>query len=394
MAEPNSKVLRSASRSHIPRVVVVGHHTEPDAALQIRAVGETSGIWTALAERGVDVMRICPAVGDMDPGPIDDLADTGVAVLADRLSPSRPPIRARFPGIHDSLARLKPGIVHVLGEPWQSGVASTVEAARDLGIKVGVHFAENGPGLAGAQGLLKKFRGRKVVEGADYLVGWSDAAASLVDNVWGSSSPTTAFPAVGIPADFFEIAHTPPSHPTVAFVGRFSREKGIDDFLQVARRLRGYGFHALVVGGGEQEHLVKQAAEEGIVEHVGTIERSRLPIIFARTTVTVVPSIGSWMRGPLGTRIPVAEQFGRVVVESLATGTPVVGYQTGSIAETLGPGGLLVPQGAVDELANAIVTLVADRQRYARAAAEGRAWAQRFSDESLAQRLIDVWETL
>ncbi len=48
------------------------------------------------------------------------------------------------------------------------------------------------------------------------------------------------------------------------------------------------------------------------------------------------------------------EQFGRVIIEAQACGTPVIGSDSGAIPEVVGKGGWIVPERDPPGLANAL----------------------------------------
>lgn len=84
------------------------------------------------------------------------------------------------------------------------------------------------------------------------------------------------------------------------------------------------------------------------------------------------------------------EGFAYTPAEALACGTPVVATTAGSLPETVGPGGLLVPPRDSHALAQAIRSLLADRPRRQSLADAGRAHVlTHFSLE----RMLDEYET-
>ena len=81
--------------------------------------------------------------------------------------------------------------------------------------------------------------------------------------------------------------------------------------------------------------------------HLGRISNDRmLSVIYSAADVFVIPSL--------------QESFGQTVTESLACGTPVVGFDTGGIPDMVRPGitGYLAPVGNAAELADAITRVV------------------------------------
>ena len=51
------------------------------------------------------------------------------------------------------------------------------------------------------------------------------------------------------------------------------------------------------------------------------------------------------------------EQFGRVLIEAMACGIPVIGTRSGAIPLVIGQAGLIVPEGRARELADAMTAL-------------------------------------
>jgi phosphatidylinositol alpha-mannosyltransferase len=119
-------------------------------------------------------------------------------------------------------------------------------------------------------------------------------------------------------------------------------------------------------GGGEIAHDVPRRVAEA-VDSIGTGELEDVPKRYRDATTTVLPSEH--------------EAFGLVLVESLASGTPVVAAASGGIAEIVDPGagvGALTPVGDIGALAAAIVEtvrLAADPETPARCAAHAQRWS-------------------
>jgi len=173
--------------------------------------------------------------------------------------------------------------------------------------------------------------------------------------------------------------------PVVLCVGRVNRWKGQDLLLAALAELHreGVPFVCRLVGGAfpGDEHLLdelrEQAARSGIehlVEFVGEVDD---PVdLFASADVVAVPS-----------KIP--EPFGKVVVEAMALGRPVIATSPGGPAEVIRSGvdGLLVPSGDLAALTAALRQLLRDP---AYAARLGEAAAQRardFSERATVSRI-------
>src|SRR4051812_35295534 len=158
---------------------------------------------------------------------------------------------------------------------------------------------------------------------------------------------------------------------TVGFAGRLVPEKGISDLLAAVSRLEG-PVRLLVVGDGPLREELEAARLDGVRIEI----RRRVPNDrvrdegYAEMDVLAVPSrtTPTW-----------AEQFGRVLVEAMLCGRPVVGYDSGEIGwviRTAG-GGEVVREGDVDGLAAALAGLQRSPERRAELAARGREGAER-----------------
>lgn len=119
---------------------------------------------------------------------------------------------------------------------------------------------------------------------------------------------------------------------SMLFVGRLSREKGVHTAIQaVGYLVRSYeiqNIRLIIVGDGETEYevfLQSLVAKEGIEKFVQIMPaqpKESLPSLYRNVDLFLFTSI--W-----------AEPFGRVLVEAMASGVPVIGAQVGGAAEVL-----------------------------------------------------------
>jgi glycosyltransferase involved in cell wall biosynthesis len=134
---------------------------------------------------------------------------------------------------------------------------------------------------------------------------------------------------------------------TFGYVGRLVPEKGIDVFL---RALAEVGeARALVAGDGPQRRNL-----EALAGRLRIADRVRfLGSLPPREAVELIGSLDALVLPSLTTR-SWSEQFGRVLVEAMATGVPVIASRSGAIPQTIGDAGLLVTEGRPKELALAM----------------------------------------
>ncbi|CAA9442814.1 MAG: Glycogen synthase, ADP-glucose transglucosylase [uncultured Pseudonocardia sp.] len=189
-----------------------------------------------------------------------------------------------------------------------------------------------------------------------------------------------------------------PDRPSVVFVGRITRQKGLGHLLAAAHRIDPAAQLVLCAGApdtpeiaAETEQAVAElAAARGNVVWV----RRMLPTagvrqLLSAATVFVCPSV--------------YEPLGIVNLEAMACGTAVVASDVGGIPEVVADGatGVLVHfdehavEGFRSDLADAVNALLADPDRAAAMGAAGRERAVReFSWERAAVRTVEIYASL
>ena len=106
-----------------------------------------------------------------------------------------------------------------------------------------------------------------------------------------------------------------------------------------------------------------------------------MPLYLNAMDVMVLPSIRSQTFN---------EPFGRVLVEAMACGVPIVGTTCGSMRLVLGDAGVIVPDGDAEALGKAVGDLLADPEARARLATLGRERAlERYTWDRFAEIVRD-----
>lgn len=160
----------------------------------------------------------------------------------------------------------------------------------------------------------------------------------------------------------------------LAFVGRVTPEKGVEDAIALARRSKmTLRMVAKVYDEHEKVHyaeVVEPAMKDGTVDFLGEMGAMGRDPVLAGARATIM--MGAW-----------PEPFGLVAIESMATGTPVIARRVGGLTETVEHG---VDGFLVDDLEEAALALdmVADLDR----AQIRRRALERFSPE----RMVDDYE--
>ena len=124
----------------------------------------------------------------------------------------------------------------------------------------------------------------------------------------------------------------------------------------------------------------------GQVQFVGTVSSTEMPDFYNSVDVVVLPSL---------TRPNWKEQFGRLLIEAMACGVPVVGSDSGAIPDVIGDAGLVVPEGDEQALRGALLSLVKDRDLYHALSVAGRKRVlNHFTQKQVASRTVEVYRQM
>jgi glycosyltransferase involved in cell wall biosynthesis len=153
----------------------------------------------------------------------------------------------------------------------------------------------------------------------------------------------------------------------------------------------------VIVGDGSQRALVEAeaAARPGEVELVPWSNHDDLPVLLRRMHVLALPSIEIVQHNVLPwMRVPLREQFGRVLVEAMACGIPCVATSVGEVAEVIADAGLIVEQNRADQLESALARVRDDRELAARLRRSTIERSGHFDWDHIAAGLHAAWRQL
>ena len=166
---------------------------------------------------------------------------------------------------------------------------------------------------------------------------------------------------------------------TVAYLGRLVEQKGVRVLLEAYGKLPGREATTLLcIGGGPLGAECR--AQPGVVVVEG-VTHAKVPEYLALADLLVLPSLTTsrWQ-----------EQFGRAAIEAMACGLPVIGSDSGEIPNVVNgaAGGVIVPEGDVKALAEAMASLIGDANARQRLGDMGREHVRRnYSTPIVAGRL-------
>jgi phosphatidyl-myo-inositol dimannoside synthase len=175
--------------------------------------------------------------------------------------------------------------------------------------------------------------------------------------------------------------------PVVGFLGRFVPEKGLRTLMRALEGVR-QPWRALFVGGGSMagELSAFASARPDRVRVLTGVTHDEVPMHLNAMDVLCAPSETTprWK-----------EQFGRMLIEAMACGVPVIASRSGEIPFVVGDSGVLVNERAAAEWTAAIEALIGDAARRADLAARGRSRVhERFALPVVARAHLAFFEEL
>ncbi len=183
--------------------------------------------------------------------------------------------------------------------------------------------------------------------------------------------------------ELFAADRAVPRGDALLFVGRLTRQKGVDVLLRALALLPAAVQLDIVGDGEERESLRAVASSLGVAERVrwhGTKPANQLASFYRRAAALVVPSED--------------EGLGLVAVEAQLCETPVIAFASGGVVDVVSDGetGVLVAERTPQALATAISRLL---ERPDRGAALGRLGAvvarDTFSPTHVARRYLSIY---
>ena len=290
-----------------------------------------------------------------------------------------------YPRLGRRMAQLRPDLVHIDEEPYNLATAHALWLARRAGARSLFFSWQN---IQRRYPLPFRLLERYVLRGVDYgLVGNQEAA-----QVWrakGYRGPVAVIPQFGVDPDIFCPAARPAAAGrgfVVGYVGRLVEEKGVDLLLEALAGLEGT-WRAYVQGSGPAgEALRAQARRLGLGDRVtfeDWIPSDQMPAYYRQLDAVVLPS---------RTRPNWKEQFGRVLVEAMACGVPVVGSDSGEIPHVVADAGLIFPEDRAGRLREHLSRLMRDAALRADLARRGRKRVlAHYTQARVARETYDVY---
>lgn len=385
-------------------LAVVSLHTSPLAqpgqgdaggmnvvvAEQMRAfaqLGHTVDIFTRRADPNLpDAIEMADGVlvHHLTAGPTEPIAKSA---MDDAIEPFRDRLR-------DAMAALEScDLIH--SHHWFSGVAA-LPVARELGIPHVQSFhsvaaPDESDSLAAGEPAESSGRiaGERLVAGeSDLVIAVSHAEAATIVERYEVNPDRCMVAHPGVDTDLFRPG--PDDRPMhLLLAARLQPLKGPDLALETLGALPRELDARLIVAGEASEdfaHYVDElralADELGIRDRiiaVGSLNRDELAERLRESVALLLPS---W-----------SETFGLVALEAQACGTPVVAWcGAAGVRESVGPGSVLLKSRDPQEWADAVGTLVGNRDRWVSASRQARRFAEFRTWHTTAAQLTTCYE--
>jgi glycosyltransferase involved in cell wall biosynthesis len=170
----------------------------------------------------------------------------------------------------------------------------------------------------------------------------------------------------------------------ILFVGRLSKIKGVDVLINALAGINKSSWRLSIVGDGDEKNeLMKLAKNRGLKENIAFCGfQKTVEDFYINHNIVVVASR--------------KESFGRVVIEAMQFGIPVVASNIDGPAEIIenGKDGILFDVDDINGLKKALEMLISNSDKRKEIGLAGKETQKQFSEEVFMNRLSDVYQWL
>ena len=297
------------------------------------------------------------------------------------------------------ISRFRPDVIHVMGEPSYlytfkaSRSADRLDYSPVFSCRAAQNIKQDWPFPFNAieQHLYKK---------VNFICAVSDDAHDVLREK-GYKGPIVKLPNGYDPALFSTKQSKNRTNDPIhfGFVGNFLDRKGLREIMKAFSSIVTAPWEITFVGSGPLESELRRWATtiEGghRVNVVGRVPHDQLASFYKAFDVLLLVSKETNGKdyGPRVTpyRVSWKEQFGRVIVEAMACGTPTLGSTSGSIPDVIGESGWVVKEGDVDELAQMLRRIIASPRCILEKSKVAVERAKQYTWDFVANTLVYCW---
>ncbi|MBW4560970.1 MAG: glycosyltransferase family 4 protein [Mojavia pulchra JT2-VF2] len=241
--------------------------------------------------------------------------------------------------------------------------------------------------------VVRRWIRQFVMNTAQLMLPGNQDGANLLRQ-WGYRGLMEIMPQMGVDTQLFSPRSPENKNEAfhIGFLGRLVPEKGVNTIFGAAHLLKekGLNFRIIICGSGSYEEALKREAQQQQIADLviwrGSVRHEQAPEEISKLDVLVLPSLtaATWK-----------EQFGHVLIEAMAMGIPVVGSSSGEIANVIGRSDLVFPEGEAEKLATILERMICNPTWRQELAQHGLTRVyQHYTHERIAERLINLWQTL
>jgi len=290
-----------------------------------------------------------------------------------------------YPRLGKHLGELQPDLLHIDEEPYNLATRHAMGLARKRKIPACFFTWQN---LDRRYPPPFRWWEQYNYHHADFAIAGNHAATEVL-RAKGYHGPTRVIPQFGVDPNLF----SPPTEPrpdrpfTIGYAGGFIAAKGLDTLLNACASLSGDWRLKLAGSGDQAQSLRALAVSLNIDQRItwsGKLTSTAMPDFYRSIDTLVLPSRTqeTWM-----------EQFGRVLIEAMACGVPVIGSNSGEIPHVIGDGGLVFPEGDAEVLAIRLRQVMDDSEFAADLSQLGRQRVlERYTQAQIAEETYEVYQ--
>ncbi len=294
-------------------------------------------------------------------------------------------------GVKKLIESFQPDIIHIDEEHYSFVTFQINWIAKRMGIKTICFTWQN---------IYKKypfpfsyFEQYNLKESQQIIAGNEEAAAVLIKK--GFNKPIPIIPQFGVDRNIFFKKRVDRGRFGLAtdkfivgFVGRIVEEKGISTLVEAVAKLK--NVQLCIAGTGPYEATIRQQTVRlGISERVlflGGFSSTEIVDFICSCDCIALPSL---------TKKNWKEQFGRILIEAMACGIPVIGSSSGEIPKVIGDEGIIFREQDAVQCASAIEKIKTDsdyRERIIQGALQKV--KDHFSQDVIVKKTIDVYKNI
>jgi glycosyltransferase involved in cell wall biosynthesis len=290
-----------------------------------------------------------------------------------------------YPNLGAQVRRLKPDIMHIDEEAYNLATFQAMRLAVSTGARALFFTWQN---------LLRHYpfpfrqMERYIYRHAAHAIAGNREGMDVLRGK-GYQGPVTVIPQFGVDPEIYKpspLDVKAPSPFQIGYAGRLVEEKGVGLLLRAVAGLK-EDWLLSILGDGpfkpELERLTQELDIGNRVTFESPLPSAKMPSYYKRLNVLVLPS---------RTRRHWKEQFGRVLIEAMACGIPVVGSDSGEIPQVIGGAGLIFPEGDEETLRAHLSRLIRDEKVGNSLAKQGRERVmQEYSQARIAMATHSVY---